>query len=153
MKIRSAFSLIEVTLSIGIIAVALLGIFALIPVGLTASRDSIDATRSSFIAQDIKSRVQSAATNTVFAGTGDINLGPWFYDREGTFLGDPIANSGSILYRVDAVIHGSWNSTPANVDASVLRPVTAHLAWPVDPTTLALLGNKAQSFTFYARRP
>jgi uncharacterized protein (TIGR02598 family) len=57
-KVR-AFSLVEVTLAIGIIAFALLGIFALIPVGLNSSREAIDDTSTSLITQDIYSRIRS----------------------------------------------------------------------------------------------
>lgn len=153
MKRHGAFSLVEVTLSIGIIGFALLAIFALIPVGLTAGRDSIDATRSSLIAQDLKIRAQVAATSAVFAAGTDTNLGPWFYDREGVFVQNPANNPASVLYQVTGVIHATWNSVPQNVDATVLRPVTAILTWPANPITQTVVGNHSIPFTFYVRRP
>lgn len=152
MQNRSAFSLIEVTLSIGIIAFALIAIFGLIPVGLTSGREAIDATRSSLIGQDARDRVKSSLTSAVFAG-GDVALGPWFYDRDGVFVNVASTGYGAVVYRADATIHGTWNSTPANVDATVLRPATITLGWPINPTTHASVGRNAQSFTLYVRRP
>lgn len=153
MKRDGAFSLVEVTLAIGIVGFALLAIFALIPVGLTAGRDSIDATRSSLIAQDLKIRAQVAATSTVFGATSDVALGPWFYDREGVYVENPTSNSASVLYRVTGFIHATWNAAPQNVDATVLRPVTAVLTWPANPSTQNVVGNHSIPFTFYVRRP
>lgn len=70
MRKVSAFSLVEVTLAIGIIAVALVGIFALIPVGLNSSRDAIDDTSTSLITQDIYNRVRSEVAT-------DLTAVPW----------------------------------------------------------------------------
>ncbi|MEY2480538.1 MAG: hypothetical protein QOI04_1465 [Verrucomicrobiota bacterium] len=56
---QSGFSLVEVTLAIGIIGFALLAIFGLIPVGLKSSRDAVDDTKTSLMAQDIFNRVKS----------------------------------------------------------------------------------------------
>src|ERR1039457_6141659 len=86
MQKQYAFSLVEVTLSIGIIAFALLSIFALIPVGMNSGREAIDATHTSLIAQDLQNRVKSSITSTTFSSTSDVPLGPWFYNRDGVFV-------------------------------------------------------------------
>jgi uncharacterized protein (TIGR02598 family) len=152
MRERSGFSLVEVTLAIGIIAFALVAIMALIPVGLNSRRDAIDATHSSLIGQDAQTRVKSSVTSATFLG-GDAPLPPWFYNRDGVFV-DVAANGYStVVYRTDAIIHGTWNSALPNVDATVLRPVTVNLGWPVNPTTHSVVGNSATSFTFYVRKP
>ena len=153
MRSRSGFSLVEVTLAIGIIAVALVAIMALIPVGLNSSRDAIDATRSSLIGQDVQTRVKSSVTSATFLGSSDVKLPPWFYDRDGVFV-DVTANGySSVVYRAEAIIHSTWNAAPPNVDATVLRPVTVSLGWQINPTTHSVVGNSATSFTFYVRKP
>ncbi len=48
-----AFSLIEVTISLGIIAFALVGIMGLFPAALQSARDSQQETQATFIAQQI----------------------------------------------------------------------------------------------------
>ena len=152
MRKHSGFSLVEVTLSIGIIAVALVAIMALVPVGLNSGRDAIDATHTSLIGQDVQTRVRGAVTSATFSA-GDVTLQPWFYNRDGVFV-DVAANGyTSVLYRADAIIHSTWNAAPPNVDATVLRPVTVTLGWPINPTTHSVVGNSNTSFTFYVRKP
>lgn len=53
------FSLVEVTLAIGVIAFALIAIMGLIPIGTKSGRDSIDATRTSMIAQTVFNRIKA----------------------------------------------------------------------------------------------
>jgi uncharacterized protein (TIGR02598 family) len=152
MRKTSAFSLVEVTFAIGIIAVALVGILALVPVGLNSSRDAMDATHIGLIAQDVQTRIKSSVTSATFAGA-DITLSPWYYDRDGVFVDVTSNGYGSAIYRAEAIIHGTWNSVPPNVDATVLRPVTVNLGWPINQTTHAAVGNNATSFTFNVRKP
>lgn len=153
MRRVTAFSLIEVTLAIGIIAFALVAIFALIPVGLNSSREAIDATHSSLIGKDVQVRVKGSVTANTFAGSTDLVLGPWFYDQDGVFVDVATNGYASALYRADAIVHGSWNSVPANVDATVLRPVTVALGSPLNPATHIALGSNRVSLTFYVRKP
>jgi uncharacterized protein (TIGR02598 family) len=58
-----AFSLIEITVAIGVIAVGLLAILGLLPIGMKSGRDAVDATRTSLIAQDVSNRVRASMTS------------------------------------------------------------------------------------------
>ena len=98
-------------------------------------------------------RVQQAATSAMFTQTTDITLGPWFYDRDGVQVDTATIGFNPVAYRVDGVIHGSWNATPPNVDISVLRPANIVVAWPVDPISHAAIGSSRKAYTFYLRRP
>ena len=154
MQKRAAFSLVEVTLAIGIIAFALIAILGLIPVGLKSGGEAIDATRTSLAAKDAQNRVKSSVTSATFAGTADIALPAWFYDREGVFVDTAVNGFGNVVYRADATIKGSWGANaPPNVDANVMRPVTLQLRWPVKPSDGSPLGNNNVSFAFYVRKP
>jgi len=64
MKNRSSngFSLVEVTVAIGIVAFALIAVIGLIPVGMKSARDAENDTRSSMIAQDAYSRLRAKMT-------------------------------------------------------------------------------------------
>ncbi len=55
----AAFSLIEVAISVGLIAFALTAILGLMSIGVGASRDSIDDTVMGLIAQDVADRVRT----------------------------------------------------------------------------------------------
>ena len=66
MKLGSAsnstsFTLVEVVLAIGIVAFAIVAIFGVLPVGLSASHSSQDDTRSGQIAQDVLTSLASQA--------------------------------------------------------------------------------------------
>ncbi len=53
---RAGFTLVEVTMAIGIIAFAFIGIFQLLPIGLGVSRQAIDTTIETQIAQQMKTQ-------------------------------------------------------------------------------------------------
>ena len=77
---NQGFSLIEVTLAIGIIAFAFVALFGLLPTGLQTFRGSIDQTNDTNILQDINSMVQVTAWKYLdkLQG-GDI----YYFDEEG----------------------------------------------------------------------
>lgn len=61
---RTAFSLVEVALAMGIVAFALVAVFGLLSVGINAARDGGDDMRIGFIMQDVAARVR-AETSTL----------------------------------------------------------------------------------------
>jgi uncharacterized protein (TIGR02598 family) len=80
---RNGFSLIEVTLAIGIIAFAFVALFGLLPTGLQTFRGSIDQTNDTNILQDINSMVQVTSWKNIETldpkAGGDI----YYFDEEG----------------------------------------------------------------------
>lgn len=75
-RANAGFSLVEVTLALGIAAVALIGIFALLPVGLQTHRNAVEQTSStdimSAVVNDLRatpssSPAGSATTSSHFA--------------------------------------------------------------------------------------
>jgi uncharacterized protein (TIGR02598 family) len=54
-----AFSLVEIAMAIGIVAVAFVALFSLLPAGLNTYRDSIDTSNETWIMQSIGSMVQT----------------------------------------------------------------------------------------------
>lgn len=151
MRKTSGFSLVEVTLALGIAGFALIAIFGLLPVGTKSGADAIDATRISFIAQDAQNRLRATVTYSMFATSNDV-AATWYYDRDGIFLG--ANSSANAIYRVDCTIHGTWGSAapPSTLDESVLRPVTVQIRWPLN-TSGTPLGKNSNSYAFYVRRP
>lgn len=84
------FSLIEVTLAIGIIAFGLIAILGLVPVGLNAAKDAADDTRTSLIAQDVFNRVRGdLSTNTTAVPVANLSL-RWL-DASGNLQASPIS--------------------------------------------------------------
>lgn len=71
---KAGFSLVEVALSIGIIAFAFVGLMSLLPAGLTTFRRALDVSICMQIAQRIVSEAQGADFDVV---TDRLNLPTW----------------------------------------------------------------------------
>ena len=84
-RLEAAFSLVEVTLSIGIIAVAFVALLGLLPVGMSTFRGSIDASNEMWIMQSFNSMVQT----TDYSRLKDLDYGTssdkviYYFDEEG----------------------------------------------------------------------
>lgn len=65
---QSAFSLVEVTISIGIMAFALVGIYGLLPTGLNVFRQALNTSVSSQIIQRVLNEVQETDFNQLTLG-------------------------------------------------------------------------------------
>ncbi len=83
---RRGFSLIEITLSLGIIAFAFVALFGLLPMGLSVFRTSVDAANEMWIMQDLNTMVQVTEWPQVkklsFEESGEI----YYYDEEGRLV-------------------------------------------------------------------
>lgn len=64
-RTRAGFSLMEITVAIGVIAFGLIAILGLLPVGMKSGREAIDATRTSLIAQDVFNRVRASTMSNI----------------------------------------------------------------------------------------
>ena len=79
---QGGFSLIEITLAIGIIAFAFVALFGLLPTGMQTFRASIDATNDITMLQEMNAMVQVTAwdkLDTIDYRGGDI----YYFDEEG----------------------------------------------------------------------
>lgn len=88
MRVRlGGFSLVEVTLAVGLTSFALLAIVGMMPVGLTTMRQAIDSTVESQITREIRTKVQQVPFSALAAT---------FTDREFFFAesGAPTTKDG-----------------------------------------------------------
>src|SRR5436309_1710363 len=91
-----AFSLIEVTLSIGIIAFALLAVVALLPVGIGSIRTAADQQRATQVMNGIAIAIQSARlSGTNSAPTTGASAGNWKFTYAALPPYDRVASSGT----------------------------------------------------------
>lgn len=79
----SAFSLVEVTFSMAIAAVALLAIIGMLPQAMEMSRDSADRTAIGTIMEDAHDRMEGLPLEA-----GVPSVSPLFYDQRGRFIED-----------------------------------------------------------------
>jgi type II secretory pathway pseudopilin PulG len=157
---RAGFSLIEVSIALGIIGFTVVAILGLIPVGLTAAKSAVESTKTSLIAQDVYGRLHNELStdtvavtptghslrwNTMFstisystlASAGTIS-GPmaWaYYDSDGCFV-DQLgtnANFSRNFYKASIYIQ-PLQSYPANLPSSTgnypYLSVVVEIGWP-----------------------
>jgi len=131
---RAGFTLTEIVLTLGVIAIAFVGLLGLLPAGLDASRQATNSTVVAAILEDLHNRLQGQPLKT-----GAASFSPAFFDDHGVFIpaDAPLEVQARKLYRAEVKI-GAWNARPANTSA--LRPVIIALSWPVDSQSGTPLG-------------
>lgn len=139
---RAAFSLVEVSAALALVAFSLLAILGLIPVALKASREAVDDTRASLIAQDAATHLRAMPATSATTKTEMI----LWYDRDGRYVEVDASKSdySNAMYRAD-VARGRLNSypahtaiadqDPANGDSTQLMGAIIVIRWPVNTTT------------------
>ena len=124
----AAFSLVEVTLALGVAAFCLLAVLGLLPVGVQTNRNASSQTIASNIiatvVSDLRTTPAVAMTSPEFAITFDAEK-TLFFDASGQALPSLSADS---RYRLNV----TWNSAPTGLRYAVLK-----VTWPaeVDPAT------------------
>lgn len=92
---QHGFSLIEVTMAIGIVAFAFVGLMGLLPVGMSAFNHAIDSTVEAQIAQ----RVFAEAQQVKFTDLDQV-AGLTYFDQEGTMIGENQPPAEGFIYEV-----------------------------------------------------
>lgn len=130
------FSLVEVVLSVGVVAFAFLAIFSLLPAGLEVFHQAMDATVSANIVQRVTSDVEQTDFNTLLNNptTGHYFTMPLrYFDEQGTEIkvqnvGAPSATElRRILYwvRVRGSLPGDPDPAAHNTDYFTSLPSTS----------------------------
>jgi uncharacterized protein (TIGR02598 family) len=92
MKSSSGFTLIEVTIALGLVSFALVGLMGMLPVGLSNFREAMEIQTQTRIAQQIAAELQLTPFQTISDGTFQTAF-PRFYNDEGT----PVTAAESIF--------------------------------------------------------
>lgn len=93
------FTLVEVTLAIGIISFAFVAMFGMLPVGLNVSRQAMDTTIEAQIVQQLKTQ----ALQTDFKKLGSLgkdaqgNVAPFYFDDQGKV----VETSSEAVYKAE----------------------------------------------------
>jgi len=102
----NAFSLVEVTLALGIVAFSLVTLLGLMPLGLATFHKAVATSISSQIVQQVVTDVeQTDFTQLTTSSNGVTQLGLRYFDDEGNEL--PTAASPGAIYQVNVVVNAS----------------------------------------------
>lgn len=93
-----AFSLIEVTIALGILAFALVGIMGLMPVGLRTMGDAIDDGTSSLIARRLVGEARQSSLDALITNNSTTR----YFDFEGQEVAS--VSSSLSVYKADTMV-------------------------------------------------
>ena len=118
----AAFSLVEVTLALGVAAFCLIAIFGLMPVGVQTNRNATSQTAATSIiaavVADLRATPKTTNTSTQFGITFGMNPPPMYFDGAGQFATTSRPNS---RYQLNV----TWNSSPSGLYYSNFK-----VTWP-----------------------
>lgn len=132
---KSAFSLVEVTLALGLAAFGLIAVVGLIPTGLQQVRDSSAESVGVNILSDLAAELKnsSAASSTKKISTTAGGSGELYFDLHGKYMG---ANASPAA----AAYKASWKARGANANSGMPANVYLTVSWPplaANPSGLA----------------
>jgi len=133
---RSAFSLVEVALAVGIVSFAMLGVMGTLSVGLQSVRDSINETAKANIAGHLRGELQhipfdDEADNNISDLTGK----EYFYSRDGllTTSTDARAYYKAVFKVSDGIVSSSDGASSFQKGSA--RNVTVTLKFPASASS------------------
>jgi Tfp pilus assembly protein PilV len=150
---RHAFSLAEVVLALGVIAIAITAILGVVPVALTTGHFAQDATRAPQIAQDIITSIASQAQSTLGASPTPSSAiisqpSPGFsysVNLTSTSTPSPSAtpnfyadNNGNLIQNATTAVYAIYiftNYSPSGFPAGSANELTVRVAWPANAAT------------------
>jgi len=124
--LASAFSLVEVTLALGVAAFCLIAVFGLLPVGVQTNRNGTSQTAATNIiaavAADLRATPKTSATSSQFGITFGTNPPPLYFDAAGQFTTSLSANS---RYQLNITWNPSAPTGSRYADLKVTWPAAA----------------------------
>lgn len=115
-KALKGFSLIEVTLALGVTAVALITLIGMVPVGLNTFRTAIETT----VRTDVTRRIIADLQQTPFASISN-SSSPIYFTDEGIPVGNsPTTNS---VFKVDYSVDSNAKLPGASTNTTSLKRV------------------------------
>lgn len=114
MKSSPGFTLVEVTIALGLVSFSLVGLMGMLPVGLSNFREAMEIQTQTRIAQQIAAELQLTPFQTISDGTFQTAF-PRFYNDEGASVG-----AAESVYTVTAAAPGSLELPGGQVNPNTL---------------------------------
>jgi uncharacterized protein (TIGR02598 family) len=142
-RVCTAFSLIEVTLAVGVAAFCLIAVFGLMPVGVQANRNATSQTTATSIIAAVVADLRATPTTNTTSSQFGITFGPnpttIYFDAAGQFTTSVGPNS---RYQLNI----TWNASAPTGQKYADVKVT----WPA-ATTPANASGAVESFAAFDR--
>lgn len=90
---RAGFSLMETVLALFVLTIGIMGVFALFPAGLTASRDAMHDSRISLLAEAVMSDLRMQLLSETF----DPNATGYRFEDSDNLTGSPLRPDGTLV--------------------------------------------------------
>ena len=137
-RLSAGFSLVEVTLALGVAAFCLIALFGLLPLGLQTNQNSISQTAAASVLSSVIADLRATPKTSLTSPQYDITFGTaksLYFDGEGTAVSPTDANA-TPRYRVTI----TFPANPAGAFAPTF--VSLKITWPalVDPATTTPAG-------------
>jgi uncharacterized protein (TIGR02598 family) len=144
-----AFSLVELTLALGVAAFCLIAAFGLMPVGVQTNRNATSQTAAAnfmaAVVADLRATAKANAASSQFGRTFGTNQPPLYFDGSGQFATSLGTNS---RYQLNL----TWNVANSTGACSAAVPcVDLKVTWPAAPTPANATGS-AETFAAFDRR-
>jgi len=125
-----AFSLVEVTLALGIISFGLIAIIGLVPKGLGIVKESADEAAALNILSAVSSDLQCVGSNTTASASyqipvGSANSGKGYFDSDGNWLGIGATVPSDAVYALSWTIQARSLQSPPAASLSIAWPAKA----------------------------
>ncbi|MDF2375945.1 MAG: hypothetical protein P1U81_06865 [Verrucomicrobiales bacterium] len=146
---EGAFSLVEVVLSVGIAAIALVSLLGMLPYAMESSRDGADQTAIGTVLEDVHDRIKGKILTP-----GEVDESPFFYDQQGRFWAEGIGGrvSGEVgtdrFFRVEIELRKAPATAPYRHTRD-LHAAVVSIFWPIDKNGNPLGGDEPKSSLSY----
>lgn len=147
-RLTPGFSLVEVTLALGIAGFSLIAVFGLIPVAALTNRNATSQTAAanimSAVVSDLRATPKANPTSTQFGITFGTNPAPLYFDGSGQFTTSLSANS---RYQLNV----TWNvANPTGPCSAALPCADLKVTWPAAASASNASGS-AEMFAAFDR--
>jgi uncharacterized protein (TIGR02598 family) len=147
-RTNAAFSLVELTLALGVAAFCLMAVFGLMPVGVQTNRNATSQTAATNIMAaviaDLRATPRANTTSAQFGITFGTNPLPLYFDGSGQFATSPGTNSRYQLNLTWNVVNPTGACSPS-VPCADLK-----VTWPAIATAANASGT-AETFAAFNR--
>jgi|SRR5581483_6480172 len=127
---RAAFSLVEVTIAIGIVSFSLLTLFALLPIGLKENQTSASQTAATNMLTKVIADLRAAPKANANSGRFGITYGTsttLYFDSEGS-SGTTLTSTSRYRCTINFPASPAGSKSATFVDVKVTWPAAANLA-------------------------